>query len=56
MTTPGATPGSMFGTFNLRPDTDLAAFKQAFDTFCAHLQTKGFVTSLRVWHPACRAG
>lgn len=50
------TPCSMFGTFNLRNDSDLASFKQAFDAFCEHLKMEGYVHSWRLWERAHHEG
>lgn len=46
----------MFGTFNLRADTDLGTFKSAFDAMCEHLQQMGFVHSWRMWERVYHQG
>lgn len=47
---------SMFGTFNLRSETDIAAFKRSFDGLCAHLKTEGYLHSWRVWERVYHEG
>jgi len=47
---------SMFGTFNLRNESDLASFKQAFDALCEHLWGKEHLQSWRLWERAYHEG
>lgn len=53
----GASGGcSLFGTFNLRRNTDIASFQSAFDAMCAHLKDKGYLHSWSLWERAYHDG
>lgn len=47
---------SMFGTFNLRSDTDLPSFQKAFHALCEHLRDKEYLGSWRLWERAYHDG
>lgn len=49
-------PCSMFGTFNLRSDTDLVSFQRAFNALCEHLRDKEYLVSWRLWERAYHDG
>ncbi len=51
-----AIPCSMLGTFNLRSNTDLRAFRAAFDSLCEHLRRRGHLHSWRIWQRAHHPG
>lgn len=39
---------SLQGIFDLKPQIDKTAFSEAFEAFCRHLQSKGYVDSWRL--------
>ncbi len=47
---------SMFGAFNLQDGQTISSFEQAFDAFCNHLKSEGYVHSWKVWNRAYHEG
>ncbi|MEM7289983.1 MAG: DUF6614 family protein, partial [Pseudomonadota bacterium] len=47
---------SMFGAFNLKDDTDIESFGQAYNAFCKHLKAKGYLVSWRLFERAFHDG